>query len=64
MDPVLKKVAARLSETAGRPVSEAQVLQLWLRKKGFVIITLVTFHCAKFVMTNSIFVGQASRRSV
>lgn len=37
--PVLTKISERLSSEAGKPVSEGQVLQLWLRNKGVPIIT-------------------------
>ncbi|EKM55133.1 uncharacterized protein PHACADRAFT_195160 [Phanerochaete carnosa HHB-10118-sp] len=39
VNPILKKVAARLRKDAGKLVSEAQILQLWLRKKNIVCIT-------------------------
>lgn len=39
LDPVLEKISKRLTETAGKPISEGQVLQLWLRNKGVPIIT-------------------------
>jgi hypothetical protein len=34
LTPVLKGIATRLSEEASQPVTLAQILQLWLRKKG------------------------------
>jgi diketogulonate reductase-like aldo/keto reductase len=46
VDPELKKVATRLAEEAGKTVTEAQVLQLWLRKKGIVCVTYVDFSLA------------------
>jgi len=39
LDPVLTSIAKRLSETTGKPFSEAQVLYLWQRAKGVVIVT-------------------------
>ncbi|KAF7800274.1 hypothetical protein EIP86_011521 [Pleurotus ostreatoroseus] len=41
IDPVLKKIATRIrtSGAVGKDVTEGQVLQLWLRKKGIPCIT-------------------------
>jgi len=39
LDPVLASIAKRLSDTTGKPFSEAQVLFLWQREKGAVIVT-------------------------
>ena len=39
LDPVLTSIAKRLSDTTGKPFSEAQVLFLWQREKGVVIVT-------------------------
>ncbi|KAJ3556452.1 hypothetical protein NM688_g2018 [Phlebia brevispora] len=39
VDPVLARIAARLSDTYGKPVTQAQVLQVWLRKKGLPYVT-------------------------
>ncbi|KAI0247962.1 NADP-dependent oxidoreductase domain-containing protein [Lactifluus subvellereus] len=39
LDPVLASIAKRLSDTTGKPFSEAQVLFLWQREKGVVIVT-------------------------
>ena len=41
VDPVLESIAKRLSAETGKPVSEAQVLYLWQREKGAVIVTYV-----------------------
>ena len=39
VDPILSRIAVRLTEVAGIPVTPAQVLQLWLRKKGIPYVT-------------------------
>jgi diketogulonate reductase-like aldo/keto reductase len=39
LDPVLASIAKRLSDTTGNPFNEAQVLFLWQREKGVVIVT-------------------------
>lgn len=39
VDPVLDKIAKRLGETRGRPVTPGQVLQVWLRQQGIPAIT-------------------------
>ena len=39
LDPVLTSIAKRLSDTTGKPFTEAQVLFLWQREKGIVIVT-------------------------
>ena len=39
LDPVLTSIAKRLSDTTGKPFNEAQVLFLWQREKGAVIVT-------------------------
>lgn len=39
LDPVLESIAKRLSAETGKPFSEAQVLFLWQREKGVVIVT-------------------------
>ncbi|KAI9511127.1 Aldo/keto reductase [Russula earlei] len=39
LEPVLASIAKRLSDTTGRPFNEAQVLFLWQREKGVVIVT-------------------------
>lgn len=39
LDPVLASIAKRLSDTTGKPFNEAQVLFLWQREKGVVIVT-------------------------
>jgi len=39
LDPVLASIAKRLSDTTGKPFTEAQVLFLWQREKGVVIVT-------------------------
>jgi diketogulonate reductase-like aldo/keto reductase len=41
IDPVLEAITQRMRDLAGKPVTEAQVLQLWLRKKGVPCITYV-----------------------
>lgn len=41
IDSILEKVAKRLSDVSGKTVTQGQVLQLWLRKKGIVCITYV-----------------------
>jgi diketogulonate reductase-like aldo/keto reductase len=41
LDPVLESIAKRLSAEMGKPFSEAQVLYLWQREKGVVIVTYV-----------------------
>jgi diketogulonate reductase-like aldo/keto reductase len=41
LDPVLETIAKRLSTAAEKPVTEGQVLQLWLLKKGVPCITYV-----------------------
>ncbi|KAI0263346.1 Aldo/keto reductase [Gloeopeniophorella convolvens] len=42
LDPVLTTIAKRVSETIGKPFTEAQVLFLWQREKGIVIVTTTT----------------------
>jgi len=42
LDPVLESVAKRRSAETGNPFSEAQVLFLWQREKGAVIMTTTT----------------------
>jgi len=42
LDPVLTSIAKRLSDTTGKPFTEAQVLFLWQREKGIVIVTTST----------------------
>jgi hypothetical protein len=39
LDPVLTSIAKRLSDTTGKPFTEAQALSLWQREKGVVIVT-------------------------
>ncbi|KAI0747281.1 NADP-dependent oxidoreductase domain-containing protein [Irpex lacteus] len=39
IEPVLDKIVDRLAKEVGHPVTQGQVLQLWLRKKGFVVVT-------------------------
>lgn len=39
LDPILAKIAKRVSQAAGKTVTEGQVLQLWLRQKGVVCVT-------------------------
>ncbi len=39
LDPILASIAKRLSDETGRPFSEAQVLYLWQREKGVVVVT-------------------------
>ncbi|KAK7693472.1 hypothetical protein QCA50_003040 [Cerrena zonata] len=39
LDPVLKKIAKRLGESRGKPVTEGQVLQVWLRQQGVVAVS-------------------------
>ena len=39
IDPVLKSIAERLSDTTKKSFNEAQVLYLWQRAKGVVIVT-------------------------
>jgi hypothetical protein len=39
LDPVLEQIAKRVHESSGKPVTDAQVLQLWLRNKGVPCIT-------------------------
>ncbi|KAH9035481.1 Aldo/keto reductase [Lactarius pseudohatsudake] len=39
LDPILESIAKRLSAETGKPFSEAQVLYLWQREKGAVIVT-------------------------
>lgn len=41
VDAVLKDITVRLGKEIGGTVTEAQVLQLWLREKGIVAITCV-----------------------
>ena len=41
LDPVLESIAKRLSAETGKSFSEAQVLYLWQREKGAVIVTCV-----------------------
>ncbi|KAI0038079.1 Aldo/keto reductase [Auriscalpium vulgare] len=42
VDPVLARIAQRLSETAGQPYNEGHVLMLWQRAKGIVVVTTTT----------------------
>ncbi|KAH9951969.1 Aldo/keto reductase [Amylocystis lapponica] len=42
LDPVLATIRARVEKTAGQPVTEGQVLQLWLRAKQIPAITTST----------------------
>jgi len=42
LDPILESIAKRLSDETGKPFSEAQVLLLWQREKGVVIVTTTT----------------------
>ncbi|KAH9952058.1 Aldo/keto reductase [Amylocystis lapponica] len=42
LDPVLATIRARVEKTAGQPVTEVQVLQLWLRAKKIPAITTST----------------------
>lgn len=39
VDPVLVDIGQRVSKTAGKPVTEGQVLQLWLKTKGIPAIS-------------------------
>jgi len=39
LDPVLASIAKRLSDTTGKLFNEAQVLYLWQREEGVVIVT-------------------------
>ena len=39
VDPVLKKIAERLTNASGEPITEAQVLHGWLFKKGIPYVT-------------------------
>ncbi|KIP12225.1 hypothetical protein PHLGIDRAFT_62065, partial [Phlebiopsis gigantea 11061_1 CR5-6] len=39
LDPVLEKIARRVASSTGQSVTQGQVLQLWLRKKGIPCIT-------------------------
>ncbi|EPQ58043.1 Aldo/keto reductase [Gloeophyllum trabeum ATCC 11539] len=39
LDPVLAKIRERLEKTAGKPVSEGQVLSKWLLQKEIVVVT-------------------------
>ena len=39
INPVLTSIAKRLSDTTEKPFNEAQVLYLWQRAKGVVIVT-------------------------
>ena len=39
VDPILSRIAVRLTKAADTPVTPAQVLQLWLRKKGIPYVT-------------------------
>ena len=43
IEPVLDKIVERIAKEVGHPVTQGQVLQLWLRKKGFVTVTYVYF---------------------
>ena len=46
VDPILSRVGHRLGTTCGKPVSEAQVLHLWLRKKEVPYVTYAPYsHC-------------------
>jgi diketogulonate reductase-like aldo/keto reductase len=42
LDPVLESIAKRLSAETGKSFSDAQVLYLWQREKGVVIVTTTT----------------------
>lgn len=42
LDPVLTSIAKRISDTTGKSFNEAQVLYLWQREKGVVIVTTTT----------------------
>lgn len=42
VDPVLKDIATRLGKEIGGTVTEAQVLQLWLRDRKMVAVTCVS----------------------
>lgn len=53
LDTVLSGVAQRLSETAGKPVSEDAVLMAWQRAKGVVFVTYVFKLCHSQLYTNS-----------
>ena len=39
IDAVLEKIAQRIGSSSGKSVTQGQVLQLWLRKKGIPCIT-------------------------
>ena len=41
--PVLERIARRLSEERGKPVNAGQVLQVWLKQQGIVIIRFAWF---------------------
>lgn len=41
LDPVLDAIASRIRENTGNPATPAQVLHLWLRKKGIPYTTCV-----------------------
>ena len=43
VDPVIGKIAERLSGVSGKSVTKGQVLQLWLRKKSIPCITYVLY---------------------
>lgn len=43
IDSVLAKIAERVGATSGKEVTVAQVLQLWLRKKGLSYVTYGRF---------------------
>lgn len=44
LDPVLERIAKRLTEARGKSVTSGQVLQLWLRQKGIPAISYVLTH--------------------
>jgi hypothetical protein len=50
LDPVLESIAKRRSAETGKPFSEAQVLYLWQREKGAVIVTCVALEANHHVM--------------
>ena len=47
LDHVLESIAKRLSAETGKPFSEAQVLFLWQREKGVVVVTWVTIEASQ-----------------
>ena len=44
LDPVLEKIAKRVSDASGAAVTQGQVLQLWLLKKGVPCVSCVHSH--------------------